>query len=108
MPKRKTLTEPSSPAACSAEDPRIYVLSVASTDTLIGLLREVMSPGPMSLLYFIIGMDHRFATTQPIALFDLIIHVLRTRMPNAEAQRSPASGDKLPPLVRASGDHDAT
>lgn len=80
---RKRTAAIRSTAGFGTDDPRMMFLRDGPTDKLTFLLGEIFNRGPaISPMYFSIGMDSRFRKTQPLELFDMVVAVLRERVPN--------------------------
>jgi hypothetical protein len=69
--------------ALGSDDPRVAFLREGTTDVLIAMLSEIITPASLgcSRNFFMLAMDKRFRTTQPVELYDLITAVLRERVP---------------------------
>jgi hypothetical protein len=67
------------------DDPRLEILRKAPSETLIGLVGEIVTPSlGCSVAFFALGMSAEFRTTHPPVFLELIFAVLRERLPNAE------------------------
>ena len=105
MKKKPNKLTPKAAVAWSAmfgkNDPRLKFLRSGPTEKLTSLLEGVFNQGPeISPMYFLIGMDPRFRDTTPNELFEMLVSVLRTRVPNAQrSQTGPLASDCKPGVL---------
>lgn len=76
-------------------DERVAFLRAGKTDVLLALIGELVEPASLgcSRNFFMVGIDRRFRATTPEQLFDLIVGVLRERVPNTKPVDAPRTGE---------------
>jgi hypothetical protein len=77
------MSSPSPSILFGIDDPRLAILRKASSETLIALVGEIVTPQlGCSIAFFAIGASPEFRETEPRVFLELVFHVLRERMPN--------------------------
>lgn len=83
-------------ALFGCDDARLAILRKGPTNGLTDLVEEILDTEKFgcSLAYFALGMAPEFRETHPPEMMELIFHVLRERLPNANMEARP---DGAPP-----------